>query len=115
MAKKKKPAIKGNVNRGFATTSTPSKKIDQATAAPSHSDTVGSSTESSTKPDGGALTNTRDPSKAGTNGTNVNELQGAERLQMQELIDKLSARAKKEISRLWKVRPSLPLTRVLSC
>lgn len=104
MAKKKKPVVrKGTINRGFATTSTPKRKPEPE-ALPVASD----ATEV-------ANLSAHTQGSAGNNGHHASENAGIEAtedvlqldckdVELKQLVERLSQRAKKEIARLWKVR-----------
>ncbi|CAO1637463.1 unnamed protein product [Parajaminaea phylloscopi] len=93
MAKKKKPIAKGN--RGFATTSTPSKKVEASDSADAAEDPAPQHVPAPTPAAGGEPAGAESALK----GEPVGSTQDVE---LQQLSERLSAKARKEVSRLWK-------------
>lgn len=105
MAKKKKPSLKPAANRGFATTSTPSKKPEPA-AAPEGEEAPQTEKDASTEPpsDGQHASKEASPQDAQTKQDHLPDFeQDSEEMEMQLLIDRLGDRPEREVSRLWKV------------
>lgn len=106
MAKKKKPTPKAGANRGFATTSTPSKKVQ--TTEDADQTTKDEQQPSRPKEDAGAP---HDITKAPLKSTNGNGSSvtangdfevDSEEMELQLLVDRLADRAEREVARLWK-------------
>lgn len=115
MAKKKKTALKPAVNRGFATTSTPSKRPDQSTTTtttPSSSqNTPGTNTPS--KEDRKNIAQAISEIVIGSDVNDEQSINGSysdtafdpekeEEQVLQNLVDKLRERVDKETARIWK-------------
>lgn len=109
MAKKKKPTLKAAANRGFATTSVPSKKVDapgQAeTEEQSSPDDQGRANGSASAQSGDGFP--RQTASVSAQAPTKNELSGfddnEEDVEMQLLGERLNERAAREVARLWKV------------
>lgn len=112
MAKKKKPTLKSSVNRGFATTSVPSKKPVEAPAEEEvkieQSNGKGhvSAGSSTTQAVPGAGQFPRKDGEVGAAETEADFEVDSEEMELQLLVERLNDRAEREVTRLWKVRQS---------
>lgn len=105
MAKKKKPTLKSTVNRGFATTSTPSKKPEPAAAADAAESFKKVNTNGAAPGANGGPPGATAGAEAG-NGQQSNATddfeKDADEMELEGLVERLSLRSKKEVARLWK-------------
>ncbi|PWN21409.1 P-loop containing nucleoside triphosphate hydrolase protein [Microstroma glucosiphilum] len=106
MAKKKKPTLKSSVNRGFATTSVPSKKPvetpaeEEAKDEQSNGKGQAATASSASQAVSGAGAIPRKEAGAG-NGEADFEVD-SEEMELQLLVERLNDRAEREVTRLWK-------------
>ncbi|CAO1617715.1 unnamed protein product [Sympodiomycopsis kandeliae] len=101
MAKKKKHTLKAAANRGFATTSTPSKKVEVSPKEEDVKPTGPSDTPQRAQQNGAAkgVANGAQAAKSAES----NEFEAdSEEMELMNLLDRLGDRADREVARLWK-------------
>jgi ATP-dependent RNA helicase DHX29 len=112
MAKKKKPTLKSSVNRGFATTSVPSKKPvetpaeEEAKSEQTNGKGQASAASSTSQALPGAGQSPRKDGDAGAGDAEADFEVDSEETELQLLVERLNDRAEREVTRLWKVRQS---------
>lgn len=112
MAKKKKPTLKSSVNRGFATTSVPSKKPvetpaeEEAKSEQSNGKGQAPAASSASQAVPGAGHAPLKDGEAGAGNAETDFEMDSEEMELQMLVERLNDRAEREVTRLWKVRQS---------
>ena len=109
MPKKKKPTLKSSVNRGFATTSTPSKKAE--TVEPETNKETAKADLTSTSSDSREAQNGVSKPQTAKESQKAGQLQidgpsweaDSEETEWQALVERVEDKAAREVTRLWKV------------